>query len=79
MKGTKLLSLCAVGMSFHCFTGHKLHIRKFAYMRRYTPISPVSACVSYACYFPHTKWPTVVSHTEAVDADLDPFQKKSFD
>ena len=75
MKGTKVLTLGAVGMSFHGFTGHRL------YMSRYEPMSPDSACVSSCALFPHTKWPTVVSRSEAVGADLrnGEFSEKSFD
>ena len=71
MKGTKVLTLGAVGMSLHGFTDHI----------DYTCISsrtctdthlclPLAHALALARYFPHTKWPNVVSLTEAVDADL---------
>ena len=52
-----------VGMSCHGFTGHI----------DYTCISSHTCTdlpLAHARYFPHTKWPTVVSHTEVVDADI---------
>ena len=50
MKGTKVLTLGAVGMSSHGFRGHIGFQRKFAYMRRYAAtlcISPISACALF--------------------------------
>ena len=60
MKGTKVLTLGAVGMSSHGFTGHSVSSRG---TQPYLPLA-------HAHYFMHTKWPTVVSRTEVVDADL---------
>ena len=72
MKGTEVLTLGTVGMSsqahidYTCVSsGCRIHVCAQAFST-----GTVRSCLplAHACYFSHTKWLTVVSHTEAVDA-----------
>ena len=71
MKGTKVLTLGTVGTSFHGFTGHIDYTCVSLRTCADTHLCLLLAhALAHAHYFPHTKWLTVVSCTEAVDADL---------
>ena len=67
-----MLTLGTVGMSFHGFTGH---IDYTCEVHVHAHLCLLLAHALAARYFPHTKWPTVVSCTEAVISATEPFRK----